>query len=241
MFKIKLYADGANLDEMVAAYRSGIVEGFTTNPTLMRNAGVTDYEAFAKKALAMIPDRPISFEAFADDFDTMYRQARTINRWGENVFVKIPITNTKGESSACLIQKLVGEGIRLNITAILTLEQVQAANQVLSPRVPAIVSVFAGRIADTGVDPVPIMTAAARMLREKSHAALLWASPREVLNVYQAEACGTDIITATDDILKKLSMRGKDLGEYSRETVQMFYDDGRKAGFKIDCEVPGDR
>jgi transaldolase len=129
----------------------------------------------------------------------------------------------------------------LNITAILTLEQVQAANQVLSPRVPAIVSVFAGRIADTGVDPVPIMTAAARMLREKSHAALLWASPREVLNVYQAEACGTDIITATDDILKKLSMRGKDLGEYSRETVQMFYDDGRKAGFKIDCEVPGDR
>lgn len=240
MFRIKLFADGANLDEMLAAYRSGVVKGFTTNPTLMRKAGVTDYEAFAKKALAMIPDRPVSFEVFADDFDAMYRQARKINSWGENVFVKIPITNTKGESSGCLIQKLVKEGVKLNITAVLSLQQVRVANQVLSPRVPAIVSVFAGRIADTGVDPVPIMTEARAILREKSHAELLWASPREVLNVYQAEACGTDIITATDDILKKLSMRDKDLNEYSRETVQMFYDDACKAGFQIDCSAPGD-
>ncbi len=235
MFKIKLFADGANLDDMLNAYNSGIVQGFTTNPTLMRKAGITDYETFAREVLAMISDRPISFEVFADDFETMYRQAHKINSWGENVYVKIPITNTKGESAVPLVKRLVGDGIKLNVTAILTLEQVQAVNNVLSPYIPAIVSVFAGRIADTGSDPVTIMAQAAQMLKSESQAELLWASPREVLNVYQAEICGCDIITATGDILKKLSMRDKDLSELSRETVQMFYDDACKAGFQIDC------
>ena len=235
MFKIKLFADGANLDDMLNAYQDGIVQGFTTNPTLMRKAGITDYETFAREVLAMICDRPISFEVFADDFETMYRQAHKINRWGENVYVKIPITNTKGESAVPLVKRLVGDGIKLNVTAILTLEQVEAVNDVLSPHIPAIVSVFAGRIADTGYDPVPIMAQAAQMLKGESQAELLWASPREVLNVYQAETCGCDIITATGDILKKLSMRDKDLSELSRETVQMFYDDACKAGFQIDC------
>ncbi len=217
MLKIKLFADGANLDDMLDAYRSQMVQGFTTNPTLMRRAGVIDYASFAKEVLELIPDRPISFEVFADDFETMYRQAIKINTWGENVYVKIPISNTKGESSIPLIKQLVGDGIKLNITAILTLEQVQAVNRVLSPMVPAIVSVFAGRIADTGVDPVPVMTAAAQMLKIESNAELLWASPREVLNVYQAEACGCDILTATPDILKKISLQGKDLEELSRD------------------------
>ena len=235
LFTIKLYADGANLDDMLTAYRGGLVQGFTTNPTLMKKAGLTDYEAFAREVLEMIPDRPISFEVFADDFDIMYRQAHKINSWGENVFVKIPITNTKGESAVPLVKKLVGDSIKLNITAILTLEQVQAVNDMLSPHIPAIVSVFAGRIADTGRDPVPVMQQAAQMLKAQSQAALLWASPREVLNVYQAEACGCDIITATSDLLKKLTMRDKDLNELSRETVQMFYDDACKAGFQIDC------
>ena len=235
MFKVKLFADGANLDDMLSAYRGGIVQGFTTNPTLMRKAGINDYETFAQEVLTMICDRPISFEVFADDFETMYRQAHKINSWGDNVYVKIPITNTKGSSAVPLVKRLVGDGIKLNVTAILTLEQVQAVNDVLSPYIPAIVSVFAGRIADTGIDPVPIMTQAAQMLKSESQAELLWASPREVLNVYQAESCGCDIITATGDILKKLSMRDKDLSELSRETVQMFYDDACKAEFKIDC------
>lgn len=235
MLTIKLYADGANLDEMLAAYQGGIVRGFTTNPTLMRKAGITDYEAFAREVLQLIPDRPISLEVFADDFETMYRQARKLNSWGENVWVKIPITNTAQESSVPLIEQLVSEEIKLNITAILTLEQVQAVNKVLSPRVRAIVSVFAGRIADTGRDPVPMMAAAAQMLNAESKAELLWASPREVLNVYQAQDCGCHIITATKDILKKLNLQGKDLTAFSRETVQMFYDDACKAGFQIDC------
>ncbi|HEY9642531.1 MAG TPA: transaldolase [Coleofasciculaceae cyanobacterium] len=235
MLKIKLFADGANLDDILTAHRSGIVQGFTTNPTLMRRAGVTDYESFAREVLELIPDRPISFEVFADDFETMYRQALRIKTWGENVYVKIPITNTKGESAVSLIKRLVGDGIKLNVTAILTLEQVQAVNRVLSPMIPSVVSVFAGRIADTGIDPVPLMTAAAQMLKIESKAELLWASPREVLNVYQAETSGCNIITATNDILKKLSMYGKDLDELSRETVQMFYDDACKAGFQIEC------
>lgn len=230
---IKLYADGANLTDMLTAYREGIVQGFTTNPTLMRKAGVTDYEAFAREVLTLIPDLPISFEVFADEFDLMYQQASKINRWGENVFVKIPITNTKGESLIPLIKMLVADGIKLNITAILTLEQVQAVNYALDASVPAIVSVFAGRIADTGCDPVPIMQKAAQMLREASQAELLWASPREVLNVYQAQECGCHIITLTNELLKKLKLKGKDLTELSRETVQMFYEDACKAGFQI--------
>lgn len=232
-FKIKLFADGANLDDILHAYREGIAQGFTTNPTLMRKAGITDYETFAREVLELVPDRCISFEVFADDFETMYHQALKIDSWGENVYVKIPITNTKGESAVSLIKRLVGDGIKLNVTALLTLKQVQDINAVLSPHVPAIVSVFAGRIADTGIDPMPIMSAAATLLQQDSQAELLWASPREVLNVYQAEDCGCAIITATKDILKKLSMRGKDLTELSRETVQMFYDDACKAGFQI--------
>jgi transaldolase len=235
MFKVKLFADGANLDDMLAAYKSGIVQGFTTNPTLMKKAGITDYEAFAKEVLALIPDLPISFEVFADDFDTMYRQACKINSWGENLYVKIPITNTQGESAVALVKKLVGSSVKLNITAILTLEQVRAIAQVLSPHVPAIVSVFAGRIADTGRDPVEVMSQAAKILASESGGELLWASTREVFNIYQAEACGCDIITVTSDILKKLSLKNKDLNELSRETVQMFYDDACKAGFQIDC------
>jgi transaldolase len=230
---IKLYADGANLTDMLTAYREGLVQGFTTNPTLMRKAGVTDYEAFAREVLTLIPDLPISFEVFADEFDLMYQQASKINRWGENVFVKIPITNTKGESLIPLIKMLVADGIKLNITAILTLEQVKAVNYALDASVPAIVSVFAGRIADTGCDPVPIMQKAAQMLREASQAELLWASPREVLNVYQAQECGCHIITLTNELLKKLKLKGKDLTELSRETVQMFYEDACKAGFQI--------
>ncbi len=230
---IKLYADGANLTDMLTAYREGLVQGFTTNPTLMRKAGVTDYEAFAREVLTLIPDLPISFEVFADEFDLMYQQASKINRWGENVFVKIPITNTKGESLIPLIKMLVADGIKLNITAILTLEQVKAVNYALDASVPAIVSVFAGRIADTGCDPVPIMQKAAQMLREGSQAELLWASPREVLNVYQAQECGCHIITLTNELLKKLKLKGKDLTELSRETVQMFYEDACKAGFQI--------
>jgi len=233
MLKIKLFADGANLSDMVGAYKEGKVKGFTTNPTLMRKAGICDYPGFAKEVLLHIPDLPISFEVFADDFDEMYEQANEISSWGKNVYVKIPITNTKGESSVTLVRRLVEKGVKLNVTAILTLEQVKEINEALSPDVAAIVSVFAGRIADTGRDPMPIMKQAASVLRAKSKGELLWASPREVLNVYQADECGCDIITATTDVLKKLPMGGKDLAELSRETVQMFYEDACQAGFQI--------
>lgn len=233
MYKIKVYADGANLTDMLTAYQEGIVQGFTTNPTLMKKAGITDYEAFAREVIVVIPDAPISLEVFADDFDLMYQQARKINSWGENVYVKIPITNTKGESAITLIKMLAEEGVKLNITAILTLDQVRLVKHALNPNIPSIVSVFAGRIADTGRDPVPLMKEAAQMLKKESHAKLLWASAREVLNLYQAEECGCDIITLSNDILKKIKMQGKDLTELSRETVQMFYDDACKAGFQI--------
>lgn len=231
--RISIYADGADVRDMVAARDAGIVTGFTTNPTLMRKCGVTDYAAFAKEALAATGDMPISFEVFADEFDEMERQARLISTWGEAVFVKIPITNTRGESSVPLIRRLSAAGVKLNITAILTLDQVREVVAALDPDTPAIVSVFAGRIADTGVDPVPLMREAASICAAKPKAELLWASPRELLNIFQAEECGCRIITVTSDLLKKLAMVGKPLDELSLDTVKMFYNDAAAAGFKL--------
>ncbi|MDQ3282445.1 MAG: transaldolase [Acidobacteriota bacterium] len=231
--RIAIYADGADVRDMLAARDAGIVKGFTTNPTLMRKSGVTDYAAFAKEALAATGDMPISFEVFADDFDEMERQAKLIATWGEPVFVKIPITNTKGESAVPLIHRLSAAGVKLNITAILTLDQVRAVVDALDANTPAIVSVFAGRIADTGVDPVPLMREAAQICSAKPKAELLWASPRELLNIFQAEEVGCDIITVTSDLLKKLSMVGKPLDELSLDTVKMFFNDAAAAGFKL--------
>lgn len=232
-FKIKLYADGADLNGMIDVYNEGIVSGFTTNPTLMRKASVKNYEEFAKSALKAIPDLPISFEVFSDELEGMEREARKISKWGENVYIKIPITNTRKKSTASLVEKLSSDGMQLNITAILTIEQVKQVSQVLSPSTPSIVSVFAGRIADTGRDPVPIMTEAASILKSNPKAELLWASSRELLNLVQAESCGCHIITITNDILKKIPMLGKDLKELSLDTVKMFYNDAHAAGYKI--------
>ena len=231
--RISIYADGADVREMIAARDGGIVKGFTTNPTLMRKCGVADYAAFAKEALAATSGMPISFEVFADDFEEMERQARLIATWGEAVFVKIPVTNTKGESAVPLIKRLADAGVKLNVTAILTLEQVRAVVDALNADVPAIVSVFAGRIADTGRDPVPLMREAAAICAAKPKAELLWASPRELLNIFQAEECGCRIITVTADILKKLAMVGKPLEELSLDTVKMFFNDASAAGFRL--------
>jgi transaldolase len=231
--QIAVYADGADIGEMVAARQGGIVNGFTTNPTLMRKSGVTDYESFARQALDATSGMPISFEVFADDFDEMERQAKRIATWGDAVFVKIPITNTKGESSIPLIARLSASGVKLNITAILTLDQVRAVIAAIDASTPAIVSVFAGRIADTGRDPVPLMREAAAIVSAKPKAQLLWASPRELLNVLQAEEAGCHIITVTGDILKKLAMVGKPLEELSLDTVKMFYNDAAAAGFRL--------
>lgn len=231
--RISIYADGADVREMVAARAAGIVSGFTTNPTLMRKCGVTDYEPFAREALAATGGMPISFEVFADEFDEMERQAKLISTWGDAVYVKIPITNTKGESSIPLIRRLSAAGVKLNVTAILTLDQVRGVVDALDPDTPAVVSVFAGRIADTGRDPVPLMREAASIVAARPHAELLWASPRELLNVIQADECGCHIITVTGDILKKLAMIGKPLDELSLDTVKMFYNDAVAAGFKL--------
>lgn len=231
--RIDLYADGADVREMVAAREGGVVKGFTTNPTLMRKCGVTDYEKFAREALAAVSGMPISFEVFADDFDEMERQARQIATWGDSVYVKIPITNTKGESAVPLIRRLSAAGVKLNITAILTLDQVRAVVDALDTKTPAVISVFAGRIADTGVDPVPLMKEAAAIAKKKPESQLLWASPRELLNIFQADECGCHIITVTSDILKKLAMVGKPLEELSLDTVKMFYNDASAAGFRL--------
>ena len=231
--RIKLYQDGAELPKMIAARAQGVVDGFTTNPTLMRKAGVSDYKEFAKKVIAAIPDLPISFEVFSDAFDMMEREAREIANWGGDTYVKIPITNTKGELAAPLVRKLSAEGFSLNVTAIMTLDQVEAVASAAASGARTIVSVFAGRIADTGVDPVPMMTKAVAILKDLPRAELLWASPREVLNVLQAEECGCHIITATPDLIAKVPLFGKDLSQYSLETVKMFYEDARAAGFKL--------
>lgn len=231
--RVRLFQDGADLGSMRRAYAEGLVQGFTTNPTLMRKAGITDYEAFAREILHAIPDRPISFEVFSDDFSEMARQARKIADWGENVYVKIPVTNTQGESSAKLVHDLAREGVKLNVTALTALDQVRDVSDALAGGPPAIVSVFAGRVADTGRDPVPMMAAAVELVRPYPNIELIWASPRELLNIFQADAIGCHIITATNDILKKLHLIGKDLHEYSLETVRMFHDDATKAGYTL--------
>lgn len=231
--KVKLFADGADLDGMLAMYRLTYIKGFTTNPTLMRKAGVTDYKAFARRVLAAIPDRPVSFEVFADDLAEMEQQARRIAAWGKNVNVKIPVTNTAGTFTGAVIRNLSKAGISLNITAVMTVAQVREIAGALADGTPAIVSVFAGRVADTGVDPMPHMRNCKQALSSRPRAELLWASPRELLNIFQAEEVGCDIITATNDILAKLAIVGKDLDEYSLETVKMFYQDAKASGFVI--------
>ena len=231
--KIKIFADGADIAQMKAAYRTGMVKGFTTNPSLMRKSGVTDYESFAKDVLREIPDLPISFEVLSDDFSLMEIQAKKIAAWGENVNVKIPISNTKGELSLPLIKKLSAEGLTLNITAILTAGQVREVAAVINPKVKTIVSVFAGRIADTGRDPLAYMQEAALILKPNPNAQLLWASSRELLNIFQAESCGCQIITVTADILKKIALVGKDLKDVSLDTVKQFYQDAQSSGYKI--------
>ena len=231
--RISIYADGADVKDMTAALGAGTVKGFTTNPTLMRKSGITDYTSFAKEALAATGGMPISFEVFADDFEEMERQARLIATWGDAVYVKIPITNTKGESAIPLIARLSAAGVKLNVTAILTLDQVRGVVNALDVNTPAIVSVFAGRIADTGVDPVPLMREAAGICAAKPKAELLWASPRELLNIFQADAIGCHIITVTNDIIKKLAMVGKPLEDLSLDTVKMFYNDASAAGYQL--------
>jgi transaldolase len=218
---------------MLEMYAKPYIQGFTTNPTLMKKAGITDYKAFAHEILQAIPDRPISFEVFADEFTDMERQALEIKTWGENVYVKIPVSNTRQEMAYDLIERLSGAGVHLNVTAMLTLEQVQNVADALKDGPDSIVSVFAGRIADTGVDPVPVMQEALTLLKVAPKAELLWASPREVLNIYQADNIGCHIITATNDLIRKLALGGKDLAEYSLETVQMFYDDAQSAGYTL--------
>ncbi len=231
--RIAVYGDGAKLDEMKDLHRRQAVQGFTTNPTLMRKQGILDYIGFAKSVLEEIQDVPISFEVFADDFQEMERQARLISSWAENVFVKVPVTNTKGESSRVVVERLARDGVKLNVTALLTVEQVRDVVGMLDAETPAIVSVFAGRIADTGRDPMPIMTQAVQIARRLPLAKVLWASPREVLNVYQAEACGCHIVTATKALLDKLPLCGKDLRELSRETVEMFFRDALRANYTL--------
>ena len=231
--KTKIFADGAELAGMVAMYREPHIKGFTTNPTLMQKAGITDYRAFANQVVTAIPDRPISFEVFSDDFTEMERQAREIATWGDHVYVKIPVTNTKRHPSYDLVHRLSHAGVKLNVTAIMGLDQVREVVAALKGGAPSNVSVFAGRIADTGRDPVPHMAAAMELLKLEPNAELIWASPRELLNVFQAHAMGCHIITVTNDILKKLSLIGKPLDDYSLETVKMFYDDAAKAGFAL--------
>jgi transaldolase len=231
--RIKLFADGADKAGMLEMARLPYVAGFTTNPTLMRKAGVVDYKSFAREVLEAIPDRPISFEVFSDEFVEMERQARQIAAWGANVYVKIPVTNTRSEPSYGLIRRLSEAGIKLNVTAILTLEQVREVSAALAGQTPSVISVFAGRIADTGRDPIPLMAAAVELMRPHPSQELLWASPRELLNVFQADAVGCHIITATNDVLKKLALVGKDLTAYSLDTVKMFHDDARQAGYTL--------
>lgn len=235
-FNTKIFADGANKESMVALYANPLVAGFTTNPTLMKKAGITNYKDFALDVLSVITDKPISFEVFADEFDEMEAQALEISSWAKNVFVKIPITNTRSESSVPLIGRLAKAGVKVNVTAILTIEQVEAALPSAANCPAAYISIFAGRIADTGMDPIPTMKEALQLLKPYPHVELLWASPREVLNITQASEIGCHIITVTDDLMKKLSLDGKDLTEFSLETVKMFYDDARSVGYSIEVK-----
>lgn len=231
--KIKIFADGADIAGMKEMNAKSWIKGFTTNPTLMRKAGVSDYEAFAGEILKEIKEKPISFEVFSDDIQEMERQALKISSWGKNVNVKIPVTNTKRQSTKALIEKLAKGGVSLNITAVMTLEQVKEVAVAMKNGPRSIISVFAGRIADSGVDPVPIITAALKFLKDFPNVELLWASPREVLNIVQADSISCHIITVTNDLLKKLDLLGKSLAEFSLDTVKMFYDDAQKAGYKL--------
>jgi transaldolase len=231
--KVRLFADGADKQEMLRLYQDPVIQGFTTNPTLMRQAGISDYESFACDIVKAIPDRPISFEVFSDDFDEMRRQACKIARWGPNVYVKIPVTNSEGKCAAALVRELAGSGVRVNVTAVLTLEQVSRIAEALAGGPASVISVFAGRIADTGVDPIPVMTAAGDRIKGHTGIELLWASCRELLNIFQADKAGCDIITVPNEILKKLPMVGKDLTKLSQETVLMFRNDAAKAGFSL--------
>jgi len=232
--RIKVFADGADKSSLLRLYANPLIKGMTTNPTLMRKAGVTDYEKFALEMLVIIKEKPISFEVFSDEFPEMRRQALKISRWQDNVYVKIPITNTRGEASLPLIRELAGEGVKLNITALLTVDQVRGVVQALEPRLPSVVSVFAGRIADTGCDPVPVMRESLEVVRALPKAELLWASVREVFNIVQADLCGCDIVTVAPDILQKaLSLWQKNLTELSLDTVKMFARDAITAGFTL--------
>lgn len=232
--KVKIFADGANLADMLAHHGNGSpVCGFTTNPTLMRKAGITDYEAFAREVLSRITDLPVSFEVFSDELPEMERQARKIATWGSNVYVKIPVTNTKGVSTAPVVQSLSSSGVQVNVTAVFTIPQVKEIIASLSTETASIISIFAGRIANAGVDPMPIMRKAVELAKSLPKCEILWASPREAFNVIQAEECGCHIITLTPDLLATLKMFGKDLHAYSLETVRMFYRDAQSAGYKL--------
>jgi transaldolase len=232
--KVKVFADGADMPSMLELYRQPYIKGFTTNPTLMRKAGVTDYERFALEILRQIPDRPISFEVFADDEIEMERQARKIARWAGNVYVKIPVTNTRRESMQNLIHRLSSDGIQINATALLSLDQVRHIAHALIGGAPSYISVFAGRIADTGRDPVPIMKSALEIMAAEPNSQLVWASPRELLNIIQADEIGCHIITVTSDVLKKIPLIGKDLHDYSLETVKMFHNDAAHSGYQLE-------
>lgn len=235
---VKIFADGADKKHILELCDNPLIKGFTTNPTLMRQAGVTDYEEFAREVLACVPDRPISFEVFSDDFDEMEGQARTIASWGNNVYVKIPVTNTRGQSSANLLRRLAHENIKLNVTAILTLDQVSAVTDCIAAAPASYVSVFAGRIADTGRDPLPIMRAALEIIRPFPSIELIWASPREIYNIIQAEKIHCHVITVTHALLKKLSTIGRDLADFSLDTVNMFYRDAQAAGYTLQAIEP---
>jgi transaldolase len=230
---VKIFADGADLPSILALADGPHIAGFTTNPTLMRQCGVSDYEGFARKLLEHITDRPISFEVFADDHDEMLRQARLIASWGSNVYVKIPVTDTRGQSTAAVVRELTDSGVQVNVTALMTLSQVQAVTSTLAGGSPAVISVFAGRVADTGRDPLPLMRAALEAIAPYPELELLWASPREILNVRQADDLGVHIITVTHDLLKKLALLGRDLDAFSLETVRMFHDDAATAGYLL--------
>ena len=235
--KVKIFADGADKKGILDMYQHPYIKGFTTNPTLMRKAGITDYKAFALDVLQSVPDRSISFEVFSDDFEEMYDQALEIASWGENVYVKIPVTNTKAEPAYSLIRRLAAKNVKMNVTALMTLDQVYDVTEALAHAPSSYISVFAGRIADTGRDPLPIMQKSLDIMSPYSQLELIWASPRELLNIFQAHDIGCHIITATNDIIKKLSLVGKDLTEYSLETVEMFYKDAQSAGFSLMTDV----
>lgn len=230
---IKIFADGADKEGMLDMYAKSFIKGLTTNPTLMNKAGIRDYKSFALDILSEIKDKPISFEVFSDDFVDMERQAYEIASWADNVYVKLPITNTERETCYALVEKLAAQKVKMNVTALMTITQVQDVVAALDPNVPSYVSVFAGRIADTGCDPIPLMTAAVETLKASPAAELIWASPRELLNIFQADSIGCHVITVTNDILKKLSQVGYDLDEFSLDTVKMFYSDARAAGFRL--------